>query len=209
MADHLATFYRRVEEDFAFLSATYQCHLSQKDVDRRGTIQANDIRDTYVTVVYLGSAVEVDVQWDVASSHIRVWLIELLEPYVRPTKWYAWGNSTATAMARAVNVVTLAEMAGAADDPDLMLEQVSTSHARRREGMLAESRKSDRRFALLQSSFDGVLARLAHATERYASGILRGDHTMFSEGVAFTTQKARKSGMWEVQIESSRSDPTE
>ncbi len=175
--DHLPAFYAQVEQAFAFLQATYDCRLHAKQV-----VDLEESRDTRTSIAYLGKTVEVDINWDMASANMKVVLVELLVPRVSPAKRYIWGKVEGAA--RMADVHTLAELAGNPNDPDFLLRRV----------MKSDRRDTARRFKVLQSDFEGVIAGLARATERYARDVLRGDISVFTEAIALTTQQMHAQG---------------
>jgi hypothetical protein len=171
------TFFAHISQSFAFLPETYGCRLHAQHLEA-----IDDLRDTNATVVYLGDKVEVDIRWAFAEASLNVLLVELAIPRVSPSKRYMWGTDQDAA--RMVQVYTLAEMLGHADDPDFALGDTSSF----------DGRTISKRFKRIQANLPSVLNGLARATERYASGILHGDTTIFPDVVRFCTQQMHARG---------------
>lgn len=175
----LPVFYAQVEQTFAFLPATYHYLLHEQRVE-----SSSFFPDARAQVIYLGDKVEVDIVWGFASAAIFVTLVELQLPGVSPSKRYGWGEVAGAA--RAIRLESLAAVRGHGDDPDFLLGDIDR----------VDGRSTNKRFKLLENNLSGVVDGLARATERYASDILRGDTSIFSEVMAYHTEKRRALGHW-------------
>lgn len=165
------TFFALTQAAFGFLEEQYGFRLESATL-----ADLQYVFDACASVSYLGEYVAVGVTWSYADGYIGVGFVELHTPWVRP----AQANSLHTdrGMPLAVELDTLATMAGHAKDPDFVL------HGR---GLLGRrSVEACRR--LVETNMSGVIAGLARATQRYAADILAGDTSRFPEIVRFHAQ---------------------
>ncbi len=172
MAHKASTFYTLTQEAFHFLEEQYGYRLESTSL-----VGTDDFRDTVAKVVFVGEHVAVRVDWYLADAGIGVGFIELRDPGVLPAYWNFLGTDPNAPPA--VTLFTLAEMQGHAQNPDFLL------------GDLAGTRKPKlpARERLVETNLAGILAGLAHATQRYAADILAGDTSCFPDAMRLYAQK--------------------
>jgi hypothetical protein len=172
-------FTEQVLQSFAFLETAYGYRLYEHRMN-----DPEDARDAQASVTYVSERVAVSLTWSLSSVAIGVSFIQLDQPYTMPARVVFVGESHGAA--RAIELYTLADMLGHADDPDFVLG----------DGDRVDGRSVSRRFKLVQTDFADVVQRLARATERYARDILQGKTGRFPETMRHYTQKLQAQGIW-------------
>jgi hypothetical protein len=132
----------------------------------------SDGRDTIPMISYHARRMDVVIGWFITSQYIYV---QFRLPPINNLVTEPEREARRTAPTTYMDLYALARYLGKADDPDFMLGDVWN---------LYES-ASKKRQAIIDSNRRGVVEGLARATERYASHVLTGDYSQFSDVAAY------------------------
>jgi hypothetical protein len=167
-------FFTEVRKAFQFLEQQYSYKRLEESIEHPG-----EPRDTAVKCTYLGSYVGVEIWWYFAGAIIGVVFIELRQVSVLPEKSSPF-HLTDPNVARAISLYDLAEVRGGRDDPNFLLKDVDNWRRLKKRSTQIETQKQE------------IIAGLARATQTYATDILQGDTSIFSEVMDYRLAKEKR-----------------
>jgi hypothetical protein len=165
MDEQIDTFFAEATEAFAFLERDYGYQHLEGDI-----LYPEELRDKTALSRYVASQVGVEIAWSIADADIDVIFVELVHPYILPRKISRYSIPGA---ARAIGLFSLAQMRGVLGDPNFLLAYRQKARSWKKSKELIETRRKE------------ILEGLARATQRYASTIVQGDTSMFTEAMEY------------------------
>lgn len=174
MDEQATLFFTETREAFQFLEHQYDYQQLEGFV--RG---ASDGRDATVVNRYVGSRIGIEISWYFAGSNIGVAFVELQQPNVfqEDRSFYPLARPN---VPKAISLYSLAEMLNKHDDPDFLLKNTQNT------------RQRNRRAKFIDTNLHAILVGLAHATQTYATDILKGDTTIFSKVMDYELAKQKR-----------------
>lgn len=184
MEKRFEAFFAEATNAFQFLEQVYEYQRLKEILE-----SPQDMRDTMAKLRYVGPRVGVEIEWYFANAALWVRLVELLKEKVFP-RYATYFQISPSALARhglnpsetarAVELETLGEVLGKKDKKDFLLY------------VGPNNRGYKKRMKMLEDNRQEVIAGLARATQTYATTILQGDTTIFSEVMKYATERQKK-----------------
>jgi hypothetical protein len=178
------SFFAETTEAFHFLEQQYEYQRLE------GFIQYPGIpRERAAISRYVGSRVGVEIGWDMDNATLSVAFLEQLQAGLFPESRSFSPTALRPGVARAISLANLVDLLGPGtrQDPDFLLKDyLDCQSIRELDRAVRENHQ------MIRENTRGILAGLAHATQAYASAILHGDTTMFSDVMNYGWAKREK-----------------
>jgi hypothetical protein len=174
MNEQAEAFFAEVKDAFQFLEHQYGYKRLEERVEH-----PNSWRDAAAKCAYAGFRVGVKVWWYFTDAELGVSFVEFQQPGTFP-ELSSLFRLTNPRVARAINLEDLAEVRGGRGDPDFLLRAKGKRRSLKRLQEQIETQRQE------------IVAGLARATRTYATDILQGDTSIFSEVMDYRLAKEKR-----------------